>query len=208
MKTTKPSPNRCHALTQDLASPYNPIIRIRPTPCQNVLISPKNAVGLEFMGSVPGHAPLTGEPYCGGGGSRDATAWRFSGIFPAMQSRYRLTGAKQFSRIHREGQSAANRFLVIRFLSNGLDRSRFAFLVSRRIGNAVVRNRVKRRLREAVRLTRVRPGWDAVFIARRGTERANYGELKLAIDNLLRRTQLAPVGHTREDTGPAVGSTE
>ena len=108
-----------------------------------------------------------------------------------MQRRFRLTGDKQFSRIRGEGESAANRFLVIRFLSNGLDRSRIGFLVSRRIGNAVVRNKVKRRLREAVRLAPVKPGWDAVFIARKGAERAEYHELKRATDNLLRRTHLA-----------------
>ena len=107
-----------------------------------------------------------------------------------MQRRYRLTGSKQFSQIHREGRSAANRFLVIRFLSNGLDRSRFGFLVSKRVGNAVVRNKVKRRLREAVRLTQVKPGWDAIFIARNATGRATYQELKQATGDLLQRSRL------------------
>ena len=107
-----------------------------------------------------------------------------------MQRSLRLTGNKQFTRIRGQGHSAANRFLVIRFLPNGLDHSRFGFMVSRRIGNAVVRNKVKRRLREAVRLTPVKAGWDAVFIARKGTERAGYHELKQAAGNLLRRIHL------------------
>ncbi len=107
-----------------------------------------------------------------------------------MQRSLRLTGNKQFTRIRGQGNSAANRFLVIRFLPNGLDHSRFGFMVSRRIGNAVVRNKVKRRLREAVRLTPVKAGWDAVFIARRGTERAGYQELKQAAGNLLHRVHL------------------
>ncbi len=117
-----------------------------------------------------------------------------------MQRRFRLTGDKQFSRIRGEGESAANRFLVIRFLSNGLDRSRIGFLVSRRIGNAVARNKVRRRLREAVRLAPVKPGWDAVFIARKGAERAEYHELKRATDNLLRRTHLAADEADQGDT--------
>jgi len=107
-----------------------------------------------------------------------------------MQRSLRLTGNKQFTRIRGQGDSAANRFLVIRYLPNGLDHSRFGFMVSKRIGNAVVRNRVKRRLREAVRVTPVKAGWDAVFIARRGTESAGYQVLKQAAGNLLHRVHL------------------
>ncbi|MCH9018332.1 MAG: ribonuclease P protein component, partial [Chloroflexi bacterium] len=80
-----------------------------------------------------------------------------------MQRRQRLTGSKRFSQIHEEGSSAANRLLVIRYLANGSDYSRFGFLVSKRIGNAAVRNKVKRRLREAVRLNPGKSGWDALF---------------------------------------------
>lgn len=123
-----------------------------------------------------------------------------------MQHRFRLTGSKRFSQIHRDGSSAANRYLVIRYLPNGLDRSRFGFLASKRIGNAVVRNKVKRRLREAVRQTRVRTGWDAVFIARTGVEKAGYLELKQAADNLLRRSQLVR-GDDPEATTGATAST-
>lgn len=107
-----------------------------------------------------------------------------------MQRRSRLTGSKRFSQLHQEGRSASNHLLVIRVLPNGLGHSRFGFLVSKRIGKAVVRNKVKRRLREAVRLSQVREGWDAVFIARRGVENAKYQQLKQATDNLLRRAHL------------------
>ena len=124
-----------------------------------------------------------------------------------MQRKYRLTGSKTYSQIHREGRSVANRLLVIRYLCNGLDHSRFGFLVSKRIGNAVVRNRVKRRLREAVRLTNVKPGWDSVFIARRGAEAANYRELRQAALSLLRHTQLA-ADDANQEAGTTSGSSE
>ena len=118
-----------------------------------------------------------------------------------MQRRHRISGAKRHSQIHREGVSAANRLLVIRYLANGLDHSRFAFVVSKRIGNSVVRNRVKRRLREAVRERSVSSGWDAVFIARMGVQNASYHELSRATWNLLRRSRIV-AGEAR---GPVSG---
>ena len=115
-----------------------------------------------------------------------------------MQQRFRLTGNKRFDQIHREGRSAANHLLVIRVLPNGLDQNRFGILVNKRIGGAVTRNRVKRRLREAVRQTPLNNGWDAVFIARKGVEAASYHQIKWATDNLLRRTHLI-VSHPELD---------
>ncbi len=62
--------------------------------------------------------------------------------------------------------------------------------MSKRVGKAVVRNRVKRRLRECIRLTPCKPGWDVVFIARSAASEADYHQLKLAIDELTRRAHL------------------
>ncbi len=119
-----------------------------------------------------------------------------------MQQSSRLTEGLRIAEIHRDGRSAANRFLVIRYLVNGLDRSRFCFVVSKRIGNAVARNKVKRRLREALRSSSVIPGWDAVFIARSDVRIANYHDLKQAAVNLLRRSSLIQRADT-ESSPPA-----
>lgn len=76
-----------------------------------------------------------------------------------------------------------------------LDRSpvteltRVGLVVGRRIGNAVTRNRVKRRLREVVRslFPRLQPGYDVVFIARPAAASASPQELEAAVVSLLQR---------------------
>ena len=84
----------------------------------------------------------------------------------------------------------ANGLLVLRLAANDLDHSRFCFVAGKRVGNAVVRNRVKRRLREVVRNAGFRPGWDAIIMARKGSGGANYAQLERATHNLLRRSGL------------------
>ena len=107
-----------------------------------------------------------------------------------MQSRFRLSEDKRFAEIHREGLSVANRLLVVRVLKNDLSHNRYAFMVSKRLGNAVTRNRIRRRLREVVRNTRLRNGWDAVFIVRKGAESADFGALRQSARNVLSRANI------------------
>jgi len=113
-----------------------------------------------------------------------------AGFLQSMQRQHRLGAAGRIYEIHRRGRSMANGLLVIRVLPNGLDRSRFCFVTGKRVGNAVVRNRVKRRLREVVRNSAAAPGWDTVLIARKGAGDADFKQLERAVHNLIRRTRL------------------
>jgi len=82
--------------------------------------------------------------------------------------------------------------LVLCRLPNGREVTRFGFSVSGRLGGAVVRNRVKRMVSEAVRLQYdlVEPGWDVVFIARRGIIGARWEAVTTAVNQLLARAHL------------------
>jgi ribonuclease P protein component len=85
-----------------------------------------------------------------------------------MQRRFRLRRNEDFVRLRREGRTTQNRFLLISVRANGLDHNRYGFVTSKHLGKAVVRNRVRRLLREAVRLrsSRLQTGFDVVLIAR------------------------------------------
>jgi len=109
-----------------------------------------------------------------------------------VKKRYRIRENQHFQKIRRRGVSHSDKLLVICLLPNHLPYSRFGFSISSRIGNAVVRNQIKRRLREAVRLRMdsIEPGWDVVFIARRPIRYADYHKIDTACARLLRRAHL------------------
>ena len=111
-----------------------------------------------------------------------------------MERRYRLTGSAEFQRVRRQGRSWGHPLVVLCALPNGLECSRFGFLVSQRVGKAVVRSRLKRLLREAVRmhLGEMASGWDVVLIARVGTWEANFHQIAQAVGELLREADLIP----------------
>ncbi|MCX6045513.1 MAG: ribonuclease P protein component [Chloroflexi bacterium] len=109
-----------------------------------------------------------------------------------MKQRYRIRQNERFQEIRRRGQSYGNELLVMCVLHNELPYSRFGFSISSRIGGAVLRNQVKRRLREATRLRMplIEPGWDIVFIAKYPIGRASFQQMDTACARLLRRAHL------------------
>lgn len=90
------------------------------------------------------------------------------------------------------GRAWAHPLFVVAAAPNGLERTRVGLLVSRRVGNAVKRNRARRLLREATRrwLPRVRPGWDVVVIARSPLVESKLQPVEAALERLLRKSSL------------------
>ena len=89
-----------------------------------------------------------------------------------MQRRYRLSRSRDFDAVYRHGRSVSTRFLTLYWFprEDAGDEPRLGLAVPKANGTAVVRNRVKRRLREAWRalLPEIQTGRDYVLVARPG----------------------------------------
>jgi ribonuclease P protein component len=92
--------------------------------------------------------------------------------------------------VYRHGKVWAGSLLVMKARPNGSSLSRYGFSVTKKVGKAVQRNRVKRLLREIMRPQSLKPGWDIVFMARSAAVDADYHQLESAITRLLARAQL------------------
>jgi len=79
--------------------------------------------------------------------------------------------------------------IVLGALPNGQDLVRCGFVVSRKLGKAVERNQIRRRLREAVRhcYPQIQPGWDLVWIARPPIYYSTFSQIGDAVEELLQQ---------------------
>jgi ribonuclease P protein component len=108
-----------------------------------------------------------------------------------MRREQRLRHRRDFEALSRQGRSLSGPLLAIRTRRNGLDESRFGFAVGKRVGKAVVRNRVKRRLRAAVGQLGPAGGWDVLISARAPAAAVGYDELVRALADLLVRARVS-----------------
>jgi ribonuclease P protein component len=106
-----------------------------------------------------------------------------------MNRRHRLRKSTDFKRVRRAGRSFAHPLAVLSIASNGLPISRCSISAGRALGGAVQRNRIKRRLREALRnhYPAIAPGWDIILIARPAAMDADWAHLLEAVSVLLAR---------------------
>jgi ribonuclease P protein component len=95
-----------------------------------------------------------------------------------------------FARVYNSGKSAANRLFVVYVCANNLPHNRLGLSVSKKVGCAVVRNRIRRLLKESLRLgTEISNGYDIVIIARSfsGTHPLDFAKVNVSISQLFGR---------------------
>ena len=110
-----------------------------------------------------------------------------------LPSRLRLKESRDFAVIKAQGQSQSGRYFVLALLRDEtLSDFRFGLITGKRLGNAVVRNRLRRQMREIIRENRaeVAPGMKFVTIPRWRAPDADFSELSQDWKRLARRMGL------------------
>ena len=109
-----------------------------------------------------------------------------------MDPRITLKLNGDFRRVYARGKSAVRSRVVVYCRRNRLDRNRTGYTVSRKLGKAVVRNRIRRRLREIVRLNsgNLLPGHDLIIVARARAVDSDYWKLEQDVLACLEELQL------------------
>ncbi|MFI3210854.1 MAG: ribonuclease P protein component [Peptostreptococcaceae bacterium] len=101
---------------------------------------------------------------------------------------------KEFRKVYQRGKSFANKYLVIYIMKNNLDDNRLGISVSKKIGKAIIRNKVKRRIREAYRLhideKLTINGYDIIFIARKPSSDCSYTDIEKSVISLFKKSNL------------------
>lgn len=90
-----------------------------------------------------------------------------------------------FKEVYQSGHSKANRYLIM-YVNQHKNSNRLGISVSKKVGNSVVRHRVKRLIKEAYRLNmdKIKEGYDVVVIARNTAKGKNYQEIESAFLHL------------------------
>jgi ribonuclease P protein component len=95
-----------------------------------------------------------------------------------------------FDRVFQHGRHNSARLMAVRSAPNQGPLTRFGYAVPKRVGNAVVRNTVRRRLREILRLLPLFEGYDIVITVRQDAAQASFQTLRTELITLLRRAKL------------------
>ncbi|MEJ6951942.1 ribonuclease P protein component [Natronospora cellulosivora (SeqCode)] len=104
----------------------------------------------------------------------------------------------EFRRVYTRGKSIATRNLVLYFFPNKTNSSKLGLSISKKIGNAVTRNKLRRRIKEIVRLKKnIKNGYDFIFIARKPIVRLEYSDIEKDVNNLIKRAGLEIKGEKK-----------
>lgn len=109
-----------------------------------------------------------------------------------MQQRFRLRHSRDFARLQQEGRAYRHAWLILSTAPNALTHNRYGFITGKRLGKAVVRNRLRRQLREVIRdlHPHLKTGQDIVLIARHTLVGKPFAEIRRIVYKLCQQARL------------------
>lgn len=110
-----------------------------------------------------------------------------------------LRSVADFQQIQSQSSSRAHPLLLLRYRRNGLERTRYGISTGRRVGSAVVRNGIRRRLRSILHVldSDVERGFDILLVARPAAATVKQSELDAVLRQLLKRSSLLSSDHAQ-----------
>ena len=101
----------------------------------------------------------------------------------------RLRKDSDFKNIYRKGKSLATKTLVFYFIKNDLGYTRVGYSISKKVGKAVIRNRIRRLIKENLKdIPDLKDGYDIIFIGRIPSSESNYKEIGKSVRYLFRKS--------------------
>lgn len=104
---------------------------------------------------------------------------------------FRITTTQEYNNIYKNGKKIPGRFIILYVMKNHLDHNRYGFIASVKVGKAVIRNRLKRQLRNLVHQMDpdLAPGYDFVLIVRHHAGSAEFDQLEKDLKVVLGKAQ-------------------
>lgn len=109
-----------------------------------------------------------------------------------MNKSGRLRKKSEFRNVYNKGKVYTNALLVMYIVKNDTDNNRAGFSVSKKVGNSVTRNKVRRRIKECYRLNsmNIKKGYNIVFISRVRTKDVKYKDIEKAMISLFKKADI------------------
>jgi ribonuclease P protein component len=109
-----------------------------------------------------------------------------------LNKKYRISNRKDYNYIYKNGKKIQSRYIIVFLAANNLEYDRFGIVTSKKVGNAVLRNKAKRRLRSIVQahLPDLKTGFDLVIVARFNIKETIYAVLERDFLNAAKKANL------------------
>lgn len=103
-----------------------------------------------------------------------------------MNSKFIIRKNEEFEYIIKNGLCRKNKFFVIYNIERKLENNRYGISVSKKVGKAVVRNKIKRRLKDIISKNSIKNGYDYVIIVRKAIVELSYEDMKNELLKLIK----------------------